>query len=129
MTEQELLEFITKVEQEELHQAPDYLKNMILRKANPVPKKIQLLTYSLKTITVTAAALIILFTIPQNQLTNEYTLQQEKLQLQEEIQKEKEMQIEKFLKRKEKLSITDFLNHKTSYISNQLLTIFEKENN
>lgn len=129
MTENELLEFINQVEQEELHQAPDYLKNMILRKANPAPKQIQLLVYSLKTITATAAALIILFTIPQNLFTNEYTIQQEKMQLQQQIQKEKEIQLEKFLKRKEKLSITDFINHKTNYICNQLLYLFEKENN
>lgn len=129
MTEQDLLEFIKNIEQEELHPAPDYLKKMILRKAKPVSKRTQLIIYSIKTIAVTAAALMILFTLPQNQPVNKYTQQQERILLQNQIQNEKKIWQEKFLKEREKTSITDFLNQKTNYLCNQLLTIFEKENN
>ena len=129
MTEQDLLEFIKNIEQEELHPAPDYLKNMILRKAKPVSKRTQLIIYSIKTIAITAAALMILFTLPQNQPVNKYPQQQERILLQNQIQNEKKIWQEKFLKEREKTSITDFLNQKTNYLCNQLLTIFEKENN
>ena len=123
------LEFIKNIEQEELHPAPDYLKKMILRKAKPVSKRTQLIIYSIKTIAVTAAALMILFTLPQNQPVNKYPQQQERILLQNQIQNEKKIWQEKFLKEREKTSITDFLNQKTNYLCNQLLTIFEKENN
>lgn len=128
MTEEELLQFIETVEQEELHQAPDYLKEIILRKANPTPKQTQLIIYSLKTIAATAAALMILFTIPQTRPIDESVIQQERIQIQEQLQKEREIQHEKMLKYREKTSIIDFLNQGSSYVCNQLLTIFEKEN-
>lgn len=127
MTEQELLQLIENVEQEELHPAPDYLKDMILRKVNPVPKQTQLIIYSLKTIAATAAALMILFTIPQTQPADKYVRQEERIQIQNQIQKEKDIHQEKMLKNKEKIAITDFLNQGTSYVCTQLLTIFEKE--
>lgn len=127
MTEQELLQLIEDVEQEELHQAPDYLKDMIIRKANPPTKRTQLIIYSLKTVAATAAALMILFTIPQTQPNNESIRQEARIQLQTQIQKEKEIYQEKILKSKERISITDFLNQGTSYVCNQILTIFERE--
>lgn len=129
MTEHELLQFIENIESDELHPAPDYLKNIILRKVNPIPKQTQLIIYSIKTITATAAALVILFTIPPNQPINKYVQQEKRIQFQNQIQKEKKIQQEKMHKEKEKISITDFLNQKTSYLCNQLLIIFEKENN
>ncbi len=127
MTEQELLQLIEFVEQEELHPAPDYLKGMILHKAKTVPKRIQLIIYSFKTIAATAAALMILFTIPKTKPVTENTRQEERIKIQYEIQKEKQIQYEKMMKQKEKTSITDYLNQGTSYVCSQLLTVFERE--
>ena len=129
MTEQELLQLIEDVEQEELHQAPDYLKDMILRKANPPTKQTQLIIYSLKTFATTAAALMILFIIPQTQPNNESIRQEARIQMQTQIQKEKEIYQEKILKNKDRISVTAFLNQGTSYVCNQILTIFEREPN
>lgn len=146
MTEQELLDFIESVEQEELHPAPDYLKEIILWKADSTPKSTQLIIYSLKTLAATAAALIILFTLPQSTFISESirlqeTMQiqekkiqiQETMQLQEEkmqeqIKKEREQMTKKMLNNIERISITDYLNRGSSYICNQILTIFDTEN-
>lgn len=97
MTDEELLKMMEEIEEQEMHQAPDYLKQMILDKAeriqvrdsieilpmatrknqrknlmepeskNPKGKKIQLLIYSAKIAAATAAALALLYIWPQYQ--------------------------------------------------------------
>lgn len=124
MTEQELWELIKNVEANELHQAPDYLKSKILKKANQASKQTQIIIYSIKTITATVAALMILFTIPNNLSENRFAQQQDKIEIQISIRNNKKFWQEKYFK--EKNSITNFLNKKTSDVCNQLLTILEE---
>lgn len=126
MTEQELLNLIEEVETKELHQAPDYLKNMILHKTSPVSKQKQLIIYSLKTIAATAAALVILFTLPSASGTEEISIQEKRLQTQENIAKEKDLYRKKMQKYKDKISLSVYVNDKATDIYDHLFTIFEK---
>lgn len=126
MTESELLDFIEEVETKELHQAPDYLKKMILHKADPISKRKQLIIYSLKTIAATAAALVILFTLPSAPKTNEISMQEKRLQIQMNVAREKELYQRKIQQKKEQISLTNYVNLKAADIYDQLFRIFEK---
>lgn len=117
MTDKELLEMIEKIEEHDMHQAPDYLKQMIMQKAErmqftesieilPGVQKTrtyrntqeqgkrskssvgQFLAYSIKITAAAAAALILLFSWPQYQ--SEMAIQEtlEREQQQKQISKQ-----------------------------------------
>lgn len=73
MSDEELLKMIEEIENENLHKAPDYLKNMTLKKIEAgrtkekLTKAEQLFYYKVRVFAAMAASLLLLFAMPQPQ--------------------------------------------------------------
>ncbi|MGN0334921.1 MAG: hypothetical protein ACI4DV_04565 [Lachnospiraceae bacterium] len=75
MSDEELLRMIEEIESGPIHKAPEYLKELTLQKLQAQPEKAagsagkQLIFYSLRVSAAVAASLLLLFSIPQPQMS------------------------------------------------------------
>ena len=150
LSDQELEKMIMEMEDSPLLQAPDYLENMILQKAEriavrssveivpirhvmkkgkqPSSKQAsrprQLFAYSLKIVAAAAAAITLVIMVPQVQRETEDSYQQQEAYV-EKLQREQKEQEETWKKNQERKSVARNLNEKTSDFCS---TLFEKTN-
>ncbi len=77
MSDEELMKFIEDVEKHKLHKAPDYLKEITIKKSEARLKKDhrtkaeQLFYYKIRVFAAMAASLLLLFVMPQPQKKQE----------------------------------------------------------